>query len=517
MNPIPISLQPTRQLLKRTQTRCPVCHAAIPGEVWKEGVAPGRVMLRRTCPQHGDSSARIATDARFYWLARGNPENSGCCSPGSSCCSADGSAPASLGRNAAGHGEQPFETLSTCLALIEIVRSCNLSCPTCYADSPLGAGGKVDAVPLPELRSRIEGVIARKGKIEILQLSGGEPTLHPEFFELLEWVQSHPHIDYALINTNGVRIAHDTEFAAQLAVAAKRRKLQLYLQFDGVQAAAQHFLRGADLRATRERALAVCAEIDLPVTLAMTVTPENLPHVWEAIDFGLARPIVHGITFQPMFRSGRRPGPSASLLPRPARHERGEGRGEGLPSNPPTVQSTTSPLPSPPSDGGEGVTSPRTLAIPSEASERLNAADILLAALAQSSGRLKRDDFTPLPCGDPNCAIIGYLLRLNGQVHSVSEFLDFARLQGFLQNKIQYTVADLARCGCETEPLGALLKDLELKGNVAFRIMVKPFMDAWTWDQDRIDRCCTHVIRPDGKLDSFCRYYSGFADANHAE
>ena len=47
-----------------------------------------------------------------------------------------------------------------------------------------------------------------------------------------------------------------------------------------------------------------------------------------------------------------------------------------------------------------------------------------------------------------------------------------------------------------------------------FRLFIKPFMDAWTWDQDRIDRCCTHVIRPDGKLDSFCRYYSGFPDAS---
>ena len=42
----------------------------------------------------------------------------------------------------------------------------------------------------------------------------------------------------------------------------------------------------------------------------------------------------------------------------------------------------------------------------------------------------------------------------------------------------------------------------------AFRLFIKPFMDAWTWDEDRIDRCCTHVIRPDGKLDSFCRYYA---------
>ena len=144
---------------------------------------------------------------------------------------------------------------------------------------------------------------------------------------------------------------------------------------------------------------------------------------------------------------------------------------------------------------------------------RLNTADILLASVGQSGGRLRFEDFTPLPCGDPNCATIGYLIRLGGRTWSISEFIDFKRLQGFLQNKVHYTLEDLTRCGCENEPLGELLKKLEVKSSMTFRLMVKPFMDAWTWDQDRIDRCCTHVIRPDGKLDSFCRYYSGFSDA----
>ena len=48
------------------------------------------------------------------------------------------------------------------------------------------------------------------------------------------------------------------------------------------------------------------------------------------------------------------------------------------------------------------------------------------------------------------------------------------------------------------------------RGSVEARVLVplSPVPDAWTWDEDRIDRCCTHVIRPDGKLDSFCRYYA---------
>ena len=41
----------------------------------------------------------------------------------------------------------------------------------------------------------------------------------------------------------------------------------------------------------------------------------------------------------------------------------------------------------------------------------------------------------------------------------VTDFLDFSKLQGFLQDKIHYTLADLAQCGCENEPLGELLAE----------------------------------------------------------
>ena len=110
-------------------------------------------------------------------------------------------------------------------------------------------------MPLEGLQRRIQGVIDRKGGIEILQLSGGEPTLHPRFFELVDWIQSNSGIDYLLLNTNGVRIAHDDDFLAGLERVVRRGKFQLYLQFDGVQLEGQHSLRGADLRATRRRAI----------------------------------------------------------------------------------------------------------------------------------------------------------------------------------------------------------------------------------------------------------------------
>lgn len=452
------------QLLKQTTSRCPVCKELCPAEVWKVGNQPARVYLRRTCAKHGEATVCISSDARFYWLAKGDPRNAqgGCCS-GSNCCSAEGGGVGTLGRNAAGREGEPFEKLSTCLALIEIVNSCNLSCPTCYADSPLGAGEKVDAVPLEDLKTRIQKVIDRKGGIEILQLSGGEPTLHPQFFELVEWAQNHPQIDYLLLNTNGVKLGTDAVFAERLGKVFHYGGMQVYLQFDGVQEAGQRWLRGADLRSTRQKAIEVCQQINLPLTLAMTVTPENLPHLWEVIEFGLKYPHIRGISFQPMFGNGRVP--ETKLVTKNV--------------------------------GAVG--------------QRLNTADIILSAVEQSGGKLRYDDFTPLPCGDPNCATIGYLLKVAGQVRSVSDFVNFSQVQGFLKDKIRYKLEDLLQCGCESEPLGDLLKKFELDERNTFRLFIKPFMDALDWDQDRIDRCCTHVIRPDGKLDSFCRYYSGFA------
>ena len=483
----PADFKLTDELLKRTTSRCPVCHTPCPAEVWRTGGIQSKVFLKRTCPEHGEASVCIASDARFYWLANGKSENA-CCSgqstlnsqPSTCCPSADGNNSGTLGRNAdPGEAGGVMEKLSTCLALIEIVNSCNLSCPTCYADSPLGTGQKIDAVPLVELQARIQGVIDRKGKIEILQLSGGEPTLHPQFFELLRWLHANPGIDYVLLNTNGVRIAHDDAFAAELAVTFRYGKFQLYLQFDGTQEAAQKNLRGADLRATRERCLERCAEMKLPVTLAMTVTPENLPHLWDATEFGLRWSNVRGISFQPVFTSGRMP-------------EKFQVAGSKL-----KVESSRTPQPA---------------TFNPQPATRLNTADIILAAVGQSSGKLKFDDFTPLPCGDPNCATIGYLLKVGGEIRSVSDFIDFKNVQGFLGTKVRYKLEDLMKCGCESEPLADLLKQFELDESHTFRLFIKPFMDAATWDEDRIDRCCTHVIRPDGKLDSFCRYYSGFAD-----
>ncbi len=421
--------------IKSTSSLCPRCYRALEAEVYE---SDGKVFLRKTCSDHGTFDVLINSDRRFYYQSVG----SGCG------CAAQ-----------SGHCDDIIERSATCIALIEIVESCNLKCPTCYADSPFAPPASHSYLSLDEFWSRVNKVIERKGPLDILQLSGGEPTLHPQFFELLEPVLPDKRIGYTLINTNGVLLAKDEGFMRRLGQLHQQyRRFELYLQFDGTQEAGQVSLRGADFRKVREEVIVAAAEYDLPVTLAMTVTPDNISHLGDTLRFAVSHRTLRGICFQPMFGSGR-----------------------------------THPT------GSAGTT---------RDASRLNVADVIHALIDQGNGLLSDRDFTPLPCGDPNCHTIGYLLRRGDQVVPVSHFINFSAVQGFLKDRVDFNIEDLWRCGCESEPLGHILKQLEIGPDDAFRIFIKPFMDAFTYDQDRIDRCCVHVVGEGGKLESFCRHYA---------
>ncbi len=452
-------------VLKNTTSRCHVCRKLKPAQVIKTTLnGQEQILMRRHCDCHGTHEFVIASDARFYWLAKGNPLNTGCgCGP--TCSPAGEGKEGFLGDNALNEAKKgTLEALSTCLALIEIVDSCNLACPTCFADSPVGVrDAKLKYHSFDTLTARIQGVLDRKGHIDILQFSGGEPTLHPDFFRLVAWVRSNPGIDYLLINSNGIRFAKEPAFLEEMGRLYRQYdNIQLYLQYDGPQEAGQIELRGTDLRDMRLEAIQNCERIGLPLTLAMTVTEETLPYLWETVLFARKFKHIRGIGFQPLFLSGRTSVKRAGPLPQP-----------------------------------------------------LTTADILLGLNNQSQGELSLDDFTPLPCGDPNCATIGWLFRMNDTYYSPSKFgVDIAALQSSLPDRVHYTIEDLKKCGCDNTPLGDLMKSFEATESNAFRLFVKPFMDERTWDEDRIDRCCTHVIRPDGQLDSFCRYYFGSVAEN---
>lgn len=400
---------PADGVLRPAQTVCPVCLASLTGQIVVRG---GRVFLERTCPEHGPATALVASDRRHYYLAEevshvhALPLVSPCCGPGH----------------------------RTCVALLEITGACNLHCPVCFADSPAGGHRPFDA-----LAADLEGFLARRGPLDILQLSGGEPLLHPGVLALIDRAHALP-VGHVMINTNGLELLRRPELAAELA--RRRPKLELNLQFDGFEPATYRALRGEDLARTKQHILATIREHDLPVTLVATVARGVNEHELGAmVRFGLKTPQIRGITFQPATWAGR-------------------------------FEPEASPL------------------------DRVTLADVVRLLAEQCPELLTESDIEPLPCSHPNCCGIGYLARPRGRrPRSLTHWLRVPEVRERLTDRVNFTLADAqACCGTARRP-----EDF-------FRITVKPFMDAATFDRDRIDACCIHIIRPGGGAVSFCRH-----------
>ena len=89
---------------------------------------------------------------------------------------------------------------------------------------------------LADIEAMLDAVVRNEGEPDVVQISGGEPTLHPEFFDVLDAAKQRP-IKHLMVNTNGMRIAQDEAFAERLA--AYMPGFEVYLQFDSLEARAR--------------------------------------------------------------------------------------------------------------------------------------------------------------------------------------------------------------------------------------------------------------------------------------
>jgi uncharacterized radical SAM superfamily Fe-S cluster-containing enzyme len=149
----------------------------------------------------------------------------------------------------------------------------------------------------------IDAVVRNEGQPDVVQISGGEPTVHPDFFAILDRAKKAP-IRHLMVNTNGLRIAHDEEFAKRLA--GYLPDFEIYLQFDSLEAAPLLALRGVDLRDVHARALERLNRLGISTTLVVTLKKGlNDGEIGRIIDFAVTQPAVRGVTFQPIQAAGR--------------------------------------------------------------------------------------------------------------------------------------------------------------------------------------------------------------------
>ena len=458
--------------LGATQSLCPECLAVVPAKIIAR---EGRVYFRKHCPTHGTREDFVCSDVSQYDQMQ---------------YSVPGKIPEEFGTEAKKGcpldcGLCTEHEQHTCVGLVELTTSCNLKCPMCYASS--GPGGK--HLTVAEAKGSIDRLVEVEGRPEVLQLSGGEPTIHPDFAEILAYACAQP-IDIVMINTNGLRLAQDPDFAASLAPF--RHRLEVYLQFDGFDDDTSRALRGAALADVKERALAALGEHRINTTLVATLQPGvNDDQIGRLVTHGLERPWVTGVSFQPATYSGRH-------------------------------------------------VTPETL------ESRLTFPDVIRLLVEQTDGLFRQDDFMPLPCAHPNCHSLSYLYRANGKATPLLRFIDGRKHLEILANGITFTrnrarrliESYLSKIGCFAGPgctmdagtarmLEAAPEDRataaeffqlamaeKLSPQDVFRITITSFLDAYNFDVRRLMKCCIHHVLPSGHLIPFCAYNVLYRDGH---
>jgi uncharacterized radical SAM superfamily Fe-S cluster-containing enzyme len=271
-----------------TKSLCPECLMLCDAKIVFQDA---KVFMLKHCRTHGDSKVMIADDVEYYKQIRNFNKQS----------------EMPLKFNTKVHYGCPYDCglctdheQHSCLTIVEVTDRCNLSCPTCYAMSSPHYGRHRT---LEEIDKMLDAVVANEGEPDVVQLSGGEPTVHPEFFKILDLAKRKP-IKHLMVNTNGIRIAKDIAFVERLA--SYMPDFEVYLQFDSFSAEVLEKLRGEDLTEVRRKAIDHLNQFNVSTTLVVTLQKGVNDHeIGDILDYALKQKCVRGVTFQPTQVAGR--------------------------------------------------------------------------------------------------------------------------------------------------------------------------------------------------------------------
>ncbi|MGH2821766.1 MAG: radical SAM protein [Thermoleophilaceae bacterium] len=450
--------------LELTRSICPVCRRVLEAEVLARD---GKVFLRKRCPEHGEFEALVYGDAeRYVEIQRYNK-------PGERPLRLQTEAVEGCPRDC---GICPEHKQHTCLGIIEVNTGCNLDCPICFADSGTGHQPDGFSLTLQQVERMLDAFVEAEGEPEAIQLSGGEPSIHPQILDMLAAAKARG-IKLVMLNTNGIRLARDPRFAPALAEIG----VHVYLQFDGFKETTQLAIRGRRLQEDKLRALERCAAAGVGVSLAAAIERGiNDDELGDIVRFGVEHPAVTGVFFQPVTHSGR--------------------------------------------------------FLDFDPLERLTNSDVIDGIARQLRDWFRADDFVPVPCCSPTCRSATYALY-DGQdlvplprLVDVDDYLDYVTNRAVPDLEIRTALEGLfsASAAGGTERTGdrlecvacgvglpAELRQVAAKG---FMVVVQDFQDPYTLDVRKLRKCCVAEIVPDGRLIPFCAYNSvGYRERVRAE
>ena len=437
-----------------TRSICPVCRVAIDAQVL---IRDNKVYMRKRCPAHGPFEALVYGDAEMYTSsARFNKPGT---IPLEFSTDRDRGCPFDCGLC-------PDHQQHACLGIIEVNSACDMDCPLCFAQA--GAGF---SLTLEEVEEILDHLVATEGNPEVVQFSGGEPSIHPQIVPMMKAAQDRG-IANVMLNTNGKRIAADDRFVEQL----RQIRPNIYFQFDGFESETYRILRGeADILPKKLRALDRLAEIGCAVILVPAIERGVNDHeIGAIVRFGLDHPAVKGINFQPAFHAGRH--------------------------------------------------------VAHDPMQRMTNPDILRRIEQQTEGMFRVADFVPVPCCFPTCNSVTYAyideqknVTPLPRILNVNDYLDYIanRVMPDLGAEIRRALEGLwsssAALGSEKvarefsfscSACGLAEGGLDVTGlsKFMFMIMLQDFMDVWTFNQKNLMKCCKEFLLPGGRQIPFCAY-----------
>jgi uncharacterized radical SAM superfamily Fe-S cluster-containing enzyme len=445
---------------------CPKCRELVDGV---RILRDGKVYLRKQCPRDGRSEALISGDADWFlksltYITKGSVplKHSTGTSEG---CPKD-------------CGLCPDHEQHSCLPIIEITNHCNLECPICIVQNKNNY-----TMTRGEFTATIDGLIEKEGTLDTVNLSGGEPTVHPEFLDFLD-LAKRPEISRVSVSTNGLRCATDYAFCQELA----RKKVYVNLQLDALRNPELRILRGAgDQESAKRRALENLEKAGVRTTIVSTVAKGvNDGQIGDCVRLLYERDFILSLMFQPAAYTGY-------------------GGAHFGPHDPLNV-----------------------ITIP----------DVVRCAEEQTGGALRKSDFLPLPCSHPGCFGLTYLLKTDEGFIPFPRFIELDQYLEIISNRgtirpdetfegaIKATIDQLWSSAGQIPDSDRILKTLKkalrlmypedrvleleerlhLGEGLVKTIFIHAFMDEHTFEVDRIKKCCTHYAMPDGRLMPGCAY-----------
>jgi len=481
-----------RGLPKTVESVCPECMTLLPATLYEEN---GQVRMKKTCPEHGTFEDLYWSDARLYLKAetfhyadgdgQSNPNT-----PATDRCP----------RQCGLCGDHAS---NTALGNIDLTNRCNLKCPICFANSD--AAGYVYEPTYEQILGMLQTYRAmRPSPARAIQFSGGEPTLHPRFLDLVRAARQMG-FSHTQIASNGLRFAREPDFAKQCEEAGLH---DIYLQFDGVTDDVWQQTRGRPLMDEKRQAVERIMATGMKIVLVPTIVRGINDHqVGDIVRFALERiETIAGISFQPVAFTGR------------IDAEERLRRRYTLPDLAHDVARQT------------GISDPYEDWFPLSCVQPFTR---LVAAV-------RNEPNIVMSC-HPHCSLGTYLfVGTDGKAVPVPQFFD---LKGMLDDmwelarktekshfkffrKIQAFTAlrrhwrgDRAPAGMTFEGWLHTLNGMVDKnvgrgqaGKQTFRSLLVAgmhFMDRYNYETDRVRRCVIHYADPDGHLYPFCTYNAG--------